>query len=72
MSKKKAQIEKKAVYIVIGKAFVEFNLRQRRISSTAVMLEEDDTLTIYKNYMEIYLQHLVTLAKNVSKFYLHD
>ena len=54
-SKKKAEIEIKAAYIVIGKQFVRFTLRQKRISSTAVMLAEN-TLTIYKQnlYASLY------------------
>lgn len=65
MSKKKAQIEIKAEYIAIGKQFVGLSLRQKMISSTAAMLAENDTLTIYKTYIEIYLQILVILTENV-------
>ena len=67
MSKKKTQIEIKARYIAIGKQFVGFSLRQKRIPSLPVMLAEDDTLTIYKTYIKIYLRLLVTIAKSVSK-----
>ena len=66
MPKKNAQIEIESGYITIGKQFIEFSLRHKRIPSTAVMLAEDDILTIYKTYIQIYLQLLVTLAKNVS------
>ena len=72
MSKKKAQIEIKAEYITIGEQFVRFNLQQKRISSTAVIMMEDDSLTIYKAYIQIYLQFPVTLAENVYKFCFHD
>ena len=72
MSKKNAQIEIEARYITVAKQFVGFSLRQERISSTAVVLVEDDTQTLYKTYIQIYLQLLVTLTENVSMFYLHD
>ena len=45
---------------------VGFSLRQKKISSTVVMLVEDDTLTIYKTYIQIYHQLLITLAEDIS------
>ena len=42
MSRKKTQIEIKAGYIIIGKQFVGFNFRQKKISLTAVMLAVDN------------------------------
>ena len=42
MSQKKAQIEIKAGYIATGKQFVGFSLRQKRISSTATIVAEND------------------------------
>ena len=46
ISEKNAQIEIEARYITVGKQFVGFSLRQERISSTAVVVAEDDTQTI--------------------------
>lgn len=53
-------IGEKAGYIIaIAKQFDGFGLRQKDIS-IAVMLAEGDTLTIYKTYIQICHQLLIT------------
>ena len=47
MSKKKGQTEIEAEYIAIGKQFIGFSLRQKRILSTSVKLAEDDILELF-------------------------
>ena len=55
MSRKKTQIEIKAGYIIIGKQFVGFNFRQKKISSTAVMLAVDNySQNLYTNLSSIF------------------
>ena len=72
MSQKKAQIEIKAGYIATGKQFVGFSLRQKRISSTATIVAEDDPYYLQNLYTNLFFQVLVTLAENASKFCPHN
>ena len=69
--KKKALIEIKTGYTTIDKQYTEFSLRQKRISTVAILVE-DDTQTICKAYIQIYLQLLDTLVENFFKFCVHN
>ena len=59
---------KRGGYIAIDKQFDGFNLKQKRISSTAVMLGEWEILTIYKTYIKTYQKLLVTYQKMSLSF----
>ena len=64
MSRKKTQIEIKARYIIIGKQFVGFKFRQKKISSTEVMLAVD-------NYSETLYTNLSSISGYFSRKRLH-